>query len=62
MRHAMRPLCLLLLVAAPVPAAAQSLDPEALKLISETAASICRATRASKARRRRSWGGSGASS
>ena len=41
MRHAMRPLCLLLLVAAPVPAAAQSLDPEALKLISDTAASIC---------------------
>ena len=41
MRHAMRPLCLLLLAAAPVPAAAQSLDPEALKLISDTAASIC---------------------
>ena len=41
MRHAMRPLCLLLLAAGPVPATAQGLDPEALKLISGTAASIC---------------------
>ncbi len=51
MRHAMRPLCLLLLVAGPVPAAAQGLDPEALKLISETAASICGDFASSRARK-----------